>query len=211
MKKKLSVFIAVIMTMSILTISVYAEGELHDSFTPSESLEAQVDGTVENFDETGENLDETAEADAEIGTDFYIVDYQDTILTYQLTVEVPMFVALAVVGDGEVAVPSATAYGLRNFSGYPVNITAVDVVDQPGGWTLVATPTNAKDIAVSLEGHNLLDLNVGSQTLSQLPAATELDGLYKAYAITATAMASQEAATTGYQFSVSYTLALDKS
>lgn len=204
MKKKLSVFIAVIMTMSILTIAASAVGELHDPFVPSASLEAQVDGT-------GENFDETAEADAEIGTDFYIVDYQDTILTYQLTVEVPMYVALAVVGDGEVAVPSATAYGLRNFSGYPVNITAVDVIDQPGGWTLVATPTNAKDIAVSLEGHNLLDLDAGSQTLSQIPEATELAGSYQAYAITATAMASQAAATTGYQFSVSYTLALDKS
>ena len=204
MKKKLSVFIAVIMTMSILTLAASAEGELHGEFTPNGGLEAQVDGT-------GTNFDKTATAESQIGTDFYIVDYQDTILTYQLTVEVPMFVALAVVGDGEVAVPSPTAYGLRNFSGYPVNITAVDVVDQPGGWTLVATPTNAKDIAVSLEGHNLLDLDVGSQTLSQIPAATELAGSYKAYAITATAMASQEAATAGYQFSVSYTLALDKS
>ena len=204
MKKKLSVFIAVIMTMSILTIAASAVGELHDPFVPSESLEAQVDGT-------GTNFDKTATAESQIGTDFYIVDYQDTILTYQLTVEVPMYVALAVVGDGEVAVPSAAAYGLRNFSGYPVNITAVAVVDQPGGWTLVATPTNPKDIAVSLEGHNLLDLAAGLQTLSQLPAATDRDGLDKAYAITATAMASQEAATTGYQFSVSYTLALDKS
>jgi|GEM_PF-3450537 len=206
MKKKLSVFLVVVMLMSIMTIAASAVGELHDPFTPSAGIEAQVDGT-------GENFDETAEADAQIGTDFYIVDYQDTILTYQLTVEIPMYVALAVVGDGEVAVPNATAYGFRNFSGYPVDITAVDVVDQAGGWTLVATPTNPKDMTVSLEGKNLLDLNgIGhTQTLTQIPAAGSLEGAYKAYAITASAKASSNAAVTGYQFSVSYTLALDKS
>ncbi len=202
MKKKICIAVAVIILIPIFMIGTSAVGELHDPFSPGAGFQSQVDGT-------GENFDKTSEGNLTIGTDFYIVDYQDTILTYQLTVEVPMYVSLAVVGDGEVAVPSANAYGFRNYSGYPVNIAAVNVVDQPGGWTLVNTPSNAKDLSVKLENKNLLDLDLGSQSLTQIPAATNLDGAYKPYEITAVANPSTSTAATGYQFSVSYTLELD--
>ncbi|NLL03700.1 MAG: hypothetical protein GX269_05330 [Clostridiales bacterium] len=205
MKKKISVFLIAMILMPTFIIGTYAADALHgDSFTPGEGFKSVVDGT-------GGNFDATSEGKLTIGTDFYIVDYQDTILTYQLTVEVPMYVSLAVVGDGAVAVPSSTAYGFRNYSGYPVNITAVSVNDKAGGWKLVDTLANPKDLVVKLENKNLLDLDSGSQTLSQIPKATTLDGAFKSFAITATAQPSSSTATSGYQFSVSYTLALDAS
>ncbi|MEG0980100.1 MAG: hypothetical protein RR911_07245 [Oscillospiraceae bacterium] len=200
MKKYMSLILAAVMAITF-GMSASAVGELHSAYTPKGGLNAVVDGTGANFDKTGS-------ADSQIGTDFYIVDYQDTILTYQLTVEVPMYVALAVVGDGAVAVPSANAYGLKNFSGFPVNITAVTVVDQANGWKLSSVLSAPKDIIVKLENKNLLDLSTNAQTLTQIPAAATLDGIFKPYAITAEAKPSNAAAVTGYQFSVSYTLAL---
>ena len=203
MKKNLSIVFAAIMLISILSISSSAVGELHPVYTPTPGMDAVVDGKGANFDKTGT-------ADAQIGTDFYIVDYQDSILTFQLTVQVPMYVTLAVVGKGEVAVPSTGAYGLTNFSGYPVNVTAVTVNDPVGGWKLVntASPVTAKEISISLEGKNLVNLNAGTGTLTQIPKATTLTGSKIAYDITAKAAESNAAAQSGFQFSVSYTLAL---
>ena len=38
---------------------------------------------------------------------------------------------------------------LWNYSGYPVNITAVSVNDKVGGWKLVDTLANPKDLVVA--------------------------------------------------------------
>lgn len=208
MKKKIALILIVSFALSVMTVGTAAGAQIHPNYDPGEDIEATVSGDASV--PKGDNKDESSSSDENIGTDFYIVDYQDTVNTYQLKVEVPMYVSLAVVGDGEVAVPSANAYGLRNFSGYPVNVTTVTVDDQAGGWNLSNSPVAPKDISVSLEGKNLIKLDDGSESLSQIEKATTLDGAYHPYAITANAFPSNDAAQKGYQFTVSYTLELDK-
>lgn len=200
MKKKMSLTCTIIVMILVFSFSASAAGAIHPQYTPGDGLEAKVDGDA--------HKDVSSKTDNEIGTDFYIVDKQDEINTFQLKVEVPMYVSLVVVGDGEVAVPSSDAYGLRNFSGYAVNITGVTVDDPDGGWKLVNSLVDSKDIQVSLEGKNLLALDSGAESLTQIPKATTLAGEFKPYAITAKAHPSQVNDESGHQFSVSYALAL---
>ena len=218
MKKKIAIMFISIMLISTFSLSAFAtvrhSGEPDYAPVPS-SPETKVSKEKER------NTVNPPDGNDNIGTDFYIYDYQDKILSFQLTADVPMKVAVAVAGDGSVLTPTGNTYGITNYSGYPISVTnmAVDTDGKVAGWTLAkddtitAAPENGKNISVKLGNIDLADTSALSNPGITVPASDNVtSGKFQALDITAKASSgnSDVSASSGYAFTVIYTLQLNK-
>ena len=218
MKKKLAIILVSLFLISTFTITSFAT-ERHS--TPSGYGNLPDSPTTKVSAEKEKNTDNPVAGDDTVGTDFYIYDYQDKILSFQLTADVTMKVAVAVAGDGAVLVPSQNSYGITNYSGYPINVTtiAVDAAAKAANWTLAedgaiaGAGLNAKTISVKLGNIDLANASALATPGITIPASKSVSsGEFKALDITAKATTgnAEETASSGYAFTVVYTLELDK-